>query len=157
MVENTGCTEYLLTSNNTLIPSDSPIVSKLLPGYSIIGFKAVRDLFSSFKCRICTKTFNSSDEMKFHKIHAHREKPYQCSTCGKCFTQKAHLKTHVRIHTGEKPYECSICGKCFTQNGTLEAHKRIHSGEKPYQCSTCWKRFPRLSGLRYHERKDTHW
>ena len=146
---NMEFTEYLLSAHNSLVPSNSSVTSKLLPQYDLIGFKAVQDLYSSLKCNICTMAFNSSKELKLHKMQSH-EKQSTCQVCSKQFSNKYSLKTHERIHSADNPYKCTLCGKGFTQNSNLKDHERIHSGEKPFICTVCGKDFNNKSNFHNH-------
>ena len=142
--------QYLFTSHDSWISSDSPIATKLLSRYNQVGFKAVQDLFSSFRCNICTKLFNSNKELKIHKISEHER---NCQFCTKKFPTNSQLRRHERIHTREKPFifKCLTCSKGFTNYSRLKVHQLVHTSKKPYQCSICEKSYITKGSLKVHE------
>ncbi|KXN65427.1 hypothetical protein CONCODRAFT_80773, partial [Conidiobolus coronatus NRRL 28638] len=50
-------------------------------------------------------------------------KSFKCSICSKSYNRKNSLQRHMRIHSGAKPYECDNCSKSFTRKDILEKHK----------------------------------
>ena len=95
------------------------------------------------KCDICEMKFQTSQDLKRHKVAIHcEENPVQCKDCEKTFTSSANLKVHMRrIHKKMKPIiECDLCGKTFTTLEKMTEHVRdIHnsSNNKGYQCDIC--------------------
>lgn len=50
-------------------------------------------------------------------------KSFKCAICSKSYNRKNSLQRHMRIHSGAKPYECDNCSKSFTRKDILEKHK----------------------------------
>lgn len=75
------------------------------------------------KCKKCTLTFTSSEEMKEHMMFLHsEEKSFPCDLCPKFFKNRYQLTLHVRSHTGEKPFVCHLCNRAFSMSSNLQKH-----------------------------------
>ncbi|XP_074038982.1 uncharacterized protein [Leptinotarsa decemlineata] len=108
-----------------------------------------------YDCKICTKSFSRSYDLKRHENLHTGEKTFRCGICSKSFLRKYDLKNHEKIHTGEKPFSCEICSKSFIQKCYLRSHEKLHTGEKPFQCKICTKSFLRKYDLKNHEKIHT--
>ncbi|XP_069102059.1 histone-lysine N-methyltransferase PRDM9-like [Argopecten irradians] len=139
------------------------------------NYRHIQDTYrreKPYKCDVCGKGFNQTQNLQTH-IRTHTgEKPYKCDVCGKGFSDSqtyrntsGHIQernltnvmsvTHIRTHTGEKPYKCDVCGKGFSVAHSLQTHIRIHTGEKPYKCDVCGKGFSQAGDLQTHLRTHT--
>ena len=88
MNENVSCTEYrLTTANNSWIPSDSPLATKLLPEYRS---RLKTDIFT-FKCCICRKKFNSRKKLMLHQTHSHASQDDEDAQVTNLFNKKVNV------------------------------------------------------------------
>ncbi|XP_062571950.1 histone-lysine N-methyltransferase PRDM9-like [Saccostrea cucullata] len=108
-----------------------------------------------YKCTVCDKVFNQSENLYRCMLTHTGDKPYKCNVCGKAFNQSQNLQRHMRTHTGDKPYKCDMCGKAFNQSHHLQSHMRTHTGDKPFKCDECGKAFKQLIDLQRHMRTHT--
>ena len=136
---------------------------------------------TSYKCKLCQKSFVQNHELIAHErkhsgkkpfscgifhiagsasksdvisrsgVHK-RAKPYECEICQKTFDRRQHLSMHKRTHSGERLFECNICQKRFVQKSTLTRHARIHSGERLFSCGICQRLYQYRSCLLEHMR-----
>lgn len=55
------------------------------------------------------------------------KKKYACRMCSKIFGWSTDLKRHILIHTGERPFKCLSCNASFTRNFLLQKHlSKVH-------------------------------
>lgn len=60
---------------------------------------------TSFKCNICSETFDLDCDLQTHMIaHPEDKKPF-CTLCQKQFKDLRVLKRHVRTHFKKKPFQ----------------------------------------------------
>lgn len=101
----------------------------------------------SFKCDICQKIFNSSNNLYLHNKMTHldeEDKQHDCGDCGRRFGTAFQLKQHKITHITEeeKQFRCDDCGKMFPAQQHLNTHvRRIHQKLKPYVCEVCARPF----------------
>lgn len=58
-------------------------------------------------------------------------KKYECRVCSRNFGWSTDLKRHILTHTGERPFRCKLCESTFTRNFLLQKHmSKSHSGDK---------------------------
>lgn len=75
-----------------------------------------------FSCKVCSKEFNFSGDLKrHHRIHT-SERPYQCEQCPKNFKQSYALTLHTMKHENIR-YKCDLCGTSeFSCKPSLKKH-----------------------------------
>ncbi|XP_055864843.1 zinc finger protein 236-like [Biomphalaria glabrata] len=112
--------------------------------------------FSSFKCTICSKTFQLQRYLNAHlETHSseqtHPTEDFKCTICSKTFQLQRYLKAHLKIHSGKQRrptdvFKCTICSKTFQFQRYLNAHLKIHTSEQThsthnFKCTICSKTF----------------
>jgi DNA-directed RNA polymerase subunit RPC12/RpoP len=59
---------------------------------------------------------------------------YKCRFCSKLFDSLGELDVHTKIHSAEYKFRCSHCGEAFSNSSVAQAHQRICSlnhGQEP--------------------------
>ena len=78
----------------------------------------------------CGKEYLSKQNLKRHINISHLlKRKTQCKICSKTFINSTNLKEHYLIHTKSKPYRCSICNMRFRHKAKLGSHKREHQAK----------------------------
>lgn len=90
----------------------------------------------TFKCAVCSQTFNSIESLNLHVIthNAPSLDVFTCLTCGLTFESQAYLDEHTIIAHTTNPisnYECSICYSTFGDFTTYQEHLLTHSNDPP--------------------------
>ena len=109
-------------------------------------------------CSICTRSFESLDEMYLHELkHSHTNRRYSCPKCQMKFTTRSSLQDHYNTSKdGCAPRRCAICAKEFVHANHLRRHmSSVHAGIKPFSCVVCSREFNQKSDLQRHERRHT--
>ena len=125
-------------------------------------------------CKICSQSFNRTDNLHRHEkshdkpmqykccsmefknvleLRNHKEIHLNCKYCGKSFESSGKRWTHERIH--EKTYLCKICKEKFSTSNERNLHRQKHWEEKRFKCQTCNKRFKESAYLNVHKRTHT--
>ncbi|XP_050300290.1 zinc finger protein 271-like [Anthonomus grandis grandis] len=78
------------------------------------------------KCKICSRSFSTPDNLKYHISRHSGIRPFCCHICTKSFIRKRELDRHVVTHTGLRPFKCMKCPKSFGRKDKLVRHARIH-------------------------------
>lgn len=97
----------------------------------------------SYTCRVCLEVFDSSKDLRKHRVDRHpcKQEPKCCEICGKQFKLLCHLKKHYHTHSDERNFKCDVCGATFKQSCTLYLHARTHSNVFKFACDTCGESF----------------
>ncbi|XP_074655813.1 uncharacterized protein LOC141909306 [Tubulanus polymorphus] len=106
-----------------------------------------------YKCRLCSKSFGTSSNLRLHERTHTGKRPYKCVVCKKSFSHKSNLNRHERIHTGYLPYVCGYCGKGFAQSTGCKEHVKLHllnADKLLFPCNRCTKRFSTQNHLNDH-------
>lgn len=104
-------------------------------------------------CTECDAMFGSERTLKIHlkQVHGIKE-PLVCKICSREFKISGNLKQHIATHSDQKRYICNYCGKGFHLPYNLNEHMNIHTGARPYTCETCGKTFSRSTLKQAHKR-----
>lgn len=107
---------------------------------SLLSFKKHTALHAaeegSLVCQICSKTFDSKEEILYHlKIHAGsrtvknpNEKKFTCDHCDRKFFTRKDVRRHLVVHTGMRDFLCQFCPQRFGRKDHLVRHiKKSHS------------------------------
>src|SRR5207249_2371945 len=77
-----------------------------------------------FQCVHCGKCYQAIEYLKRHE-KLHSDVSYSCSDCDKTFQTTDNLKVHrINVHTDVWPYSCELCGKRFKMKGNMTKHKK---------------------------------
>ncbi|KAI8747741.1 zinc finger protein 26 [Biomphalaria glabrata] len=149
--------------------------SLLLEGGDCPEASTEKSSFSSFKCTICSKTFQLQSYLNAHlETHSseqtHPTEDFKCTICSKTFQLQRYLNAHLETHSSEQThptedFKCTICSKTFQLQRYLKAHLKIHSGKQRrptdvFKCTICSKtfQFQRYlnAHLKIHTSEQTH-
>ncbi|GJQ70565.1 hypothetical protein Trydic_g22964 [Trypoxylus dichotomus] len=83
-----------------------------------------------YLCKVCGKTYKSSNSFYYHKKIHGDQRPYVCKYCGNAYKIYSHLKTHMWRHGNIMPHRCGKCGKGFTRGQVLRKHLESNCGSK---------------------------
>lgn len=115
------------------------------------------DLETTYKCEICSSSFNRKPKLDAHK-ETHKKVPlyyvhtFQCSICNDKFSAEEQWKSH-KNKCKLKRYECYLCKSRSNGEKLMQEHIRQHSGDKPLKCCECEKCFASRLGLNRHKKK----
>ncbi|XP_031327519.1 zinc finger protein PLAG1-like [Photinus pyralis] len=125
---------------------------------SLISFKKHTALHAaeegSLECQICSKTFETKDEILYHlKIHAGsravknpNEKKFTCDHCDRKFFTRKDVRRHLVVHTGMRDFLCQFCPQRFGRKDHLVRHiKKSHSKNLPLEAQTIKIEIPEFS------------
>ena len=81
----------------------------------------------TFTCGLCSKTFESQENLKSHIISdinkkeaIHQKSKFTCKTCNKLLSSKASLNMHIlSVHEEKKMFKCSLCTKKYTNESLV--------------------------------------
>lgn len=104
-----------------------------------------------YRCHFCGKHKISQLKLDEHIASVHQSQNVTCHVCKKVLKSKSHLRQHIlSVHNGVKPFNCEYCPATFAAKNTLKVHTRLHTGEKPFKCSICDRRFTQLTPMKKH-------
>ncbi|KAK5648234.1 hypothetical protein RI129_003126 [Pyrocoelia pectoralis] len=125
---------------------------------SLLSFKKHTALHAaeegSLECQICSKTFETKDEILYHlKIHAGsravknpNEKKFTCDHCDRKFFTRKDVRRHLVVHTGMRDFLCQFCPQRFGRKDHLVRHiKKSHSKNLPLESQTIKSEIPEFS------------
>ena len=121
----------------------------------MVQVKSTSNSTEPFTCPICQKVFSKRTLLKSHLGSVHVGKNYQCNICSKTFTSSENFRFHkMNVHDHEKEkdkFECNQCGKQFYRRILLKLHSQVHSKERiRYGCDICEKTYFHESHLKDH-------
>ncbi|KAG7520919.1 telomere zinc finger-associated protein-like [Solea senegalensis] len=110
------------------------------------------DKVMTYKCSMCSSTFNTKEQLRLHIVSHTGYMPHKCSLCPEQFMYKKNLTLHMmKIHSYPKPHACPQCPKTFLTRTELRVHEAAkHRGEKPFVCEECGHRASSRNGLQMH-------
>ena len=80
------------------------------------------------------------------------KRPFKCKICKKSYTSTQSLKHHLYIHTGKRPLKCQFCDADFAWKDSLTKHEKLHKEQqKLTPCGICSKIFLNKFCLRTHQ------
>ena len=113
--------------------------------------EVLQDEDEVYTCDLCG--FQSTSQgLRIHKRHKHREKSLKCSVCCKSFHSDSQLKKHLLSHftqtgelkqweqdrRGDQSVKCEDCDDVFTTNRALEIHvSKMHKRVRTFMCEYC--------------------
>ena len=109
------------------------------------------------KCDFCEKTFSHAFSLTKHIKLVHEvQNEYKCMLCDKYFESSEDLKNHLNrhmktVHEGLKNHKCDFCGNFFSLSWILKHHvNSVHKGKNNYISDNCGKSFSELENLQKH-------
>lgn len=117
--------------------------------------------FDRIGCNLCSLTFYTAKDLRFHIKSEHVEMTQQaflCDLCGSKFKEKKVLNAHRRfVHSEARPESCPSCEKRFKTKSQLKNHLVIHKkvSDLNLSCEVCGKMFMRVATLKDHVRRHT--
>ncbi|KAL7631889.1 UNVERIFIED_CONTAM: hypothetical protein RMT77_017800 [Armadillidium vulgare] len=103
----------------------------------------------NFRCRYCSFSFKSKDELKTH-LKTHNKRKFKCAHCSYESNLKSVLKNHLLTHSNTKLYKCSDCSYECNRKGSLKLHMLTHTNVKLFKCSDCSYECNRKGSLKLH-------
>lgn len=114
----------------------------------------VKTCEDALKCRLCSKTFKTRENLNMHHLRTHKLPTYECDECEKKFATIGLLNGHRKQAHNGKTYECNQCNKKFATRPMLNRHLLSH-GNIIHACVQCKKKYKNLTLLKQH-RKLAH-
>jgi hypothetical protein len=90
-----------------------------------------------FKCKICSKSFESTAKLKRHEATHSKNRPFQCLKCPASFITNENLLQHNRQRHEERKFKCQTCEMTFYYERDLRKHAITHTNEKMKRCELC--------------------
>ena len=105
-----------------------------------------------YRCRMCSKTLNSSRELTIHHQATHNI--LYCSFCNKAFNNPLSLSRHEYEHQ-HRSLKCPKCDSTFTFESQLKAHQFAHRKKPSFFCvyPKCGKAFFFETDLTQHAKR----
>ena len=114
-------------------PSETAKTDSLLPYHGAAKGSST----TGFKCRSCSKSFESLLNARYHMISCPfaRHRKFTCYFCGRTFDDKSELTAHEESHNRQ----CPECKKKFPSTTDMQAH--LASVHTMSQCVKCFRLF----------------
>ena len=129
--------------------------------WSIHFGKVHKEELNNFQCKICQRSFPTSEIATVHQqIHDDEKMGFNCDICDDDFETKGQLEMHkIIIHkkAQRKPkekFECSECGKAFTEEFRLEKHLKVIHKTDPSPKKSTEEEEPRVTIEEYLAKKS---
>lgn len=103
----------------------------------------------SYLCCICSRDFNSHDEMVEH-MKSHPQTEHTCILCNDVTFSLIDMIRHGKYHEENVTYQCCVCQKSYPNGEEIVTHMLRHKEYKPFTCSECGKAFFDKYKLRQH-------
>ena len=106
----------------------------------------VHGIVERYKCSQCDKDFKTTQILKMHIMHIHKEKTqgdihkektFQCNQCSELFGTKDNLKRHKKAVHVLKSWQCIKCNKTYKSHGNLNKHIRSIHEKETFSCNLC--------------------
>lgn len=110
-------------------PFTCDICNKICSTFTLIRRHMIRHMGKQpFHCDQCDRSFARKSYMKIHKLRIHQLfRSYRCQDCEKSFINSYELNRHILSHTGVKRFACEHCDKRFFTMPNLNIHmRRLH-------------------------------
>lgn len=105
----------------------------------------------TYRCRLCKKTFPTSDQLQYHvNYETHK---FICQLCPAEFDSNNSYHNHIAKHVDPGLYRCTICIESFKKRNDLSRHVLTkHNDDLPKQksCETCKLTFKTTFHLNRH-------
>ena len=105
----------------------------------------------TYRCRICKKSFPTSEQLQNHTLYeTHR---FLCQLCPAEFYTNNSYHNHVAQHSDPALYRCTICIESFRKRNDLSRHILTNHNEqipKQKSCTTCKLTFKTTFHLNRH-------
>ncbi|CAF1338979.1 unnamed protein product [Rotaria sordida] len=110
-----------------------------------------RRLRRIYRCKICKKLFQTSDQLQYHMQY--ETHTFLCQLCPAEFESSNSYHNHLAKHSNLALYHCTICTKAFQKRADLSGHIIAeHNKDVPQQktCSICKLTFTTRFHLNRH-------
>jgi KRAB domain-containing zinc finger protein len=112
---------------------------------------------TSYKCKVCDKTFSSKSKRYTHISRTHKDviQSLQCNICNKSFTKNYNVTRHIRFVHSVNVYKCEHCNFVCKYRETIINHltnSHIPGIKLSYQCTNCDKSFTTSARLKRHKK-----
>ncbi len=104
-----------------------------------------------YRCRICKKSFQTSEQLQNHMLYETHK--FLCQLCPAEFESNNSYHNHIAKHSDLALYRCTICIESFQKRNDLSRHVITqHNDDIPNQksCSTCKLTFKTTFHLNRH-------
>lgn len=104
-------------------------------------------------CDLCTKSFETLDEVRSHYASAHNNAKGYIKCCNVKLTYRCEVVRHLYRHLDPNKFKCDECGKVYHALHVLRAHIKQHTETVEKEClicDICKKTFASKVGLKRH-------
>lgn len=118
-----------------------------------------------YECKLCSKEFKFSQDLKLHCVRDHRIKKFKCNGCNHSFGRIGKFRQHwTKKHKASESFhqrkypipnedvKCSLCPSIFTHTSNIKAHMELvhDKGGNLCICDHCGKKCKHIRNLNYH-------